>query len=361
LANRAKDEFLAMLGHELRNPLAAISNAAYVLDRTGRPDDSTASARGVIVRQTAHLARLMDDLLDVARVMSGKIRLDQKPLDLHEVAERVLGTLRETGRVDGHRLTFDGAPTWISGDSTRIEQIVVNLLTNALKFTPPGGLIRVQVMQEGRTAVLRVEDSGLGIAADILPRIFELFVQGPAAIDRTQGGLGIGLTLVKQLAELHGGSAEAQSPGVGRGATVIVRFPAIAAPATDTERPVAVADDSRRILIVEDNHDAREMLRTMLEFWHHTVREVADGLSAIEVAREFKPDIAIVDVGLPGLDGYEVARRLRASPGAQGLRLIALTGYGLSKDTERAREAGFDAHLVKPVPPDLLKEVLAMK
>jgi PAS domain S-box-containing protein len=360
-ANRAKDEFLAMLGHELRNPLSAISNAVYVLDRAGEPDDATAAARGVIARQSAHLARLMDDLLDVSRVMSGKILLDLKPLELHEVAKRVLGTQRETGKVDRHRVTFDGAPVWIHGDGTRIEQIVVNLLTNALKFTPPGGSIRLQVMQEGRTAVLRVADSGIGIAPDVLPRIFELFVQGPTAIDRGQGGLGIGLTLVKQLAELHGGSVEAQSPGTGRGTTLTVRFAAIAAPATETERPAPVAHPSRRILIVEDNHDAREMLRTMLELWHHTVREAADGPSAIEVALEFKPDIAIVDVGLPGLDGYEVARHLRASPGAQGLRLIALTGYGLSKDAERARAAGFDAHLVKPVHPDRLMEILGLK
>src|SRR3984893_6219617 len=214
-ANRAKDEFLAMLGHELRNPLSAISNAVYVLDRAGKPDDVTASARGVTALQSTHLGRLMDDLVDGSRVMSGKIRLDLKPLELHEVAKRVLGTQRETGKVDRHRVTFDGAPVWIHGDGTRIEQIVVNLLTNALQFTPPGGSIRLQVMQEGRSAVLRVADSGIGIAPDVLPRIFELFVQGPTAIDRGQGGLGIGLTLVKQLAELHGGSVEAKNPGTG--------------------------------------------------------------------------------------------------------------------------------------------------
>jgi len=360
-ANQAKDEFLAMLGHELRNPLSAISNAIYILDRAGKPEDRTASARGVIARQTVHLARLMDDLLDVGRVMSGKAFLDMKPLALHEVAQRVLGTFRETAQLDRHRVTFDGLPVWIRGDATRVEQIVVNLITNALKFTPPDGSIRLQVVPEGRSAVLRVADSGMGIGADALPRIFELFVQGPAPPHRAaQGGLGIGLTLVRQLAERHGGSVEAQSPGQGRGTTVTARFPAISPPLTETDRPAPLGDSSRRILIVEDNHDAREMLRSMLEVWHHTVREAADGPSGIDIALQFKPDVAIVDVGLPGLDGYEVARYLRASGGAPGLRLIALTGYGLAKDAERARAAGFDAHLVKPVRPERLMEVLAM-
>ncbi|HUO64880.1 MAG TPA: PAS domain S-box protein [Terriglobales bacterium] len=361
LANQAKDEFLAMLGHELRNPLSAISNAVYVLERAGKPDDSTASAREVISRQTVHLARLMDDLLDVGRVISGKTRLDMKPLALHEVARRVLETLRESAKLDRHRVTFDGTPVWIHGDGTRVEQIAVNVITNALKFTPAGGSIGIRVLPESRSAVLRVTDSGMGIAPGILPRIFDLFVQGPASPDGgAQGGLGIGLTLVKQLAERHGGSVEAQSPGPGRGTTVTVRFPAITAPPTDAKRAATVTEGSRRILIVEDNRDAREMLRFMLELWHHTVQEAADGPSGIDAALQFKPDIAIVDVGLPGLDGYEVARHLRASGRAPGLRLIALTGYGLPKDAERAREAGFDAHLVKPVRPERLMEVLTL-
>jgi PAS domain S-box-containing protein len=359
-ANRAKDEFLAMLGHELRNPLGAISSAVHVLERVGNPDDATASARGVIARQTANLARLVDDLLDVGRVMTGKIMLDRKPLDLLEVAERALGTLREAGKVGRHLVTLDGLPVSIDADATRIEQIVINLVTNSLKYTPPGGSIRIRVAQEARTAVLRVEDDGVGIDAALLPRIFDLFVQGPPPVDRAAGGLGIGLTVVKQLAELHGGSAFASSAGPGQGAVVTVRFPAIPAPLREPERPVALTSTPRRVLIVEDNDDAREMLQTMLELLHHTVRAAADGPTGIKVAREFLPDIALIDVGLPGLDGYEVARYLRASGGAKRPRLIALTGYGLPKDAIRAREAGFDAHLVKPVHPDRLAQILAM-
>jgi len=358
-ANRAKDEFLAVLGHELRNPVAAISNAVYILERNGDPDDAAARARAVIARQVAHLGRLVDDLLDVGRVMSGKALLVLKSLDLREVAAHALDTLRESGKAERHLVTFDGVPALIEGDATRIDQIAVNLITNALKFTPPGGSIRVQVTQEAGTAVLRVADDGVGIAPALLPHIFELFVQGQAPIDRPEGGLGIGLTLVKQLAELHGGSVEARSDGPGRGATVTVRFPLIATPASELPRRAALSQAPRRILIVEDNADARETLRTMLEFWHHTVREAADGPSGIEAAQEFQPDIALIDVGLPGLDGYQVARHLRASGGAPGLRLIAITGYGLSKDALRAREAGFDAHLVKPVHPDRLAEILA--
>lgn len=358
-ANRTKDEFLAMLGHEMRNPLGAISSAVYILEQAGTPDDAAAPARGVIARQAAHLARLMDDLLDVGRVMSGKVLLDLNPLDLREVAERALNALRESGQAEGHLVTFDGVPAWINGDATRIEQIAVNLITNALKFTPPGRSIRIQVTQEAATAVLRVADDGVGIAPSLLPHIFELFVQGHAGIDRARSGLGIGLTLVKQLAEVHGGSVEAWSDGPGRGATVTVRFPLIATPAPELPRPAARAQAPRRILIVEDNADAREMLRIMLELRHHTVREAADGPSAIEAAKEFQPDIAIIDIGLPGLDGYEVARHLRTSGGTPGLRLIAITGYGQSKDALRAREAGFDAHLVKPVHPDRLAELLA--
>src|SRR6266446_6131526 len=308
-ANRAKDEFLAMLGHELRNPLGAISNAAHVLERLGQPGDATAAIRGIIGRQTAHLARLTDDLLDIGRVMVGKVVLDMKPVDLREVAERAIGGLREGGRIERHTVSFDGAPAWVDADTTRIEQIVTNLVTNALKYTPPGGSIKVRVTRKGRDAALSVEDDGLGIAPELLPRIFDLFVQGQP-------------------------------------------------PAGEAEDRDAPAEAARRILIVEDNDDAREMLRTLLELRRHTVREAIDGPSGIQAALQFQPDIALIDVGLPGLDGYEVARRLRASEGAKRMRLIALTGYGLPADALRAREAGFDAHFVKPVHPDQLAEIL---
>ena len=358
-ANRAKDEFLAMLGHELRNPLGAISNAAHVLERLGQPGDATAAARGIIGRQTAHLARLTDDLLDIGRAIVGKVVLDVKPVNLREVAERAIDGLREGGRLERHNVSFDGVPAWVDADTTRIEQIVTNLVTNALKYTPPGGSIKVRVARKGRDAALSVEDDGLGIAPELLPRIFDLFVQGQPPADRAQGGLGIGLALVKRLTELHGGSVEAHSEGQGKGTTVTATLPVVATPGREAEEREASAEAARRILIVEDNDDARETLRTLLELRRHTVREAIDGPSGIQAALHFQPDVALIDVGLPGLDGYEVARQLRASEGAKRMRLIALTGYGLPADALRAREAGFDAHFVKPVHPDQLAEILA--
>ena len=358
-ANRTKDEFLAMLGHELRNPLGAISNAVHVLERLGQPGDATAGARGILARQTLHLSRLMDDLLDIGRVMSAKIVLDRKPTDLYEVVESAVATLRESGKLERHVVTLGGAPVWIDTDATRIDQIVINLVTNALKFTPAGGSIRVQVTRTAGTAELRVEDNGVGIDPDLLPRVFDLFFQGRPPVERLQGGLGIGLTLVKRIAELHGGSVAAHSHGQGTGTAVIVRLPAIAPPMTGPEPRALPEGAARRVLIVEDNDDARETLRTLLELWHHTVSEAADGPSGIEAALRFQPDVAIIDLGLPGLDGYAVARYLRASAGTKRTRLVALTGYGAPKDERRAREAGFDDHLVKPVDPDRLAQILA--
>ncbi len=360
-ANRAKDEFLAMLGHELRNPLGAISNAVQVLERLGQPGDATAGARGILARQTIHLSRLMDDLLDIGRVMSSKIELSRKPTDLCEVADTAVITLRESGQLDRHVVTFTGEPAWINADATRIDQIVINLVTNALKYTPAGGSIRIHVTQADGTAELRVEDNGIGISADFLPRVFDIFVQGAAPLDRLQSGLGIGLTLVKRLVELQEGSVEVKSEGQGAGTVVTVRFPATATATKATEEPRPPEGAARRILIVEDNDDAREMLRALLELSHHTVCEATDGPGAIEAAGRFQPEVAIIDVGLPGLDGYAVARSLRASPETKRARLVALTGYGSPKDAVRAREAGFDAHLVKPVDPGRLAEVLAME
>jgi PAS domain S-box-containing protein len=357
-ANRAKDEFLAMLGHELRNPLAAISSAVQVLDRLGKPGDASAAPRGIIGRQTAHLARIMDDLLDIGRVMSGKVMLEQKPVDLCVVADSAVATLREAGKLERHAVTFEGEPVWIDADATRIEQIVSNLVTNSLKYTPPGASIRVRVTRKGSTAVLRVEDDGVGIAPDLLPRIFDLFVEGQPPLDRLQSGLGIGLALVKRLAELHGGTVEADSDGPGTGTAVTVTLPVIAPPGRLVEARHAAAGAARRVLIVEDNDDARDMLRTLLELQSHVVREAVDGPSGIETAQQFQPDVAIIDIGLPGLDGYEVAHLLRTTAGTKNMRLIALTGYGSPTDAQRARAAGFDVHLVKPVHPDRLLEIL---
>jgi PAS domain S-box-containing protein len=358
--NRSKDEFIAMLGHELRNPLSAISGAVAILQRVGRPDEQpAASARDVIARQTQHLARLMDDLLDVGRVMTGKIVLDRRPLDLLDAARRVETTVRATGRAVRHGLSVAGTPAWIDGDLTRIEQVITNLVTNAIKYTPADGVIGVFVGEAGGDAVVRVSDTGHGISAALLPRIFDLFVQGEQAPERAQGGLGIGLTLVRRLVELHGGRVEAASAGPGTGSTFTVSFPRLPVPPRAAEASTRRTVRPQRTLIVEDNDDAREMLRTLLALDGHTVYEAANGIAGLAAALEHRPDVAVIDIGLPEMDGYEVARKLRASESLKAIKLIALTGYGQADDARRAREAGFDLHVVKPVDPERLAEAVA--
>jgi CheY-like chemotaxis protein len=280
--------------------------------------------------------------------------------DLRTVAERGLASLHEAGKTSLHTVQLAGAPVLVEGDPTRLEQVVWNLLDNALKYTPPGGRIDVSVDQEGPEAVLRVRDSGAGIAAGMLPRIFDLFVQAPASLDRSQGGLGLGLTLVRRLVELHGGQVAATSAGPGQGSEFIVRLPALAAAAageaaTATLTPVAVP---RRVLLVEDNADVRDGLRLLLEEWGHRVEEAVDGPSGVARALDVRPDVALVDIGLPGIDGYAVARQIREAPGGGEIRLVALTGYGQPEDRRRALDAGFDTHLVKPVDPDDLLRLL---
>jgi PAS domain S-box-containing protein len=359
-ANRAKDEFIAMLGHELRNPLSAISGAVAVLQRIGAQDEQpAASARDVIARQTQHLARLMDDLLDVGRVMTGKIVLDRRAIDLLDAAERVVTTIRATGRAGRHRLSVAGTPAWVDGDVTRIEQVITNLVANALKYTPSDGTISVTVGEESRESVLRVADTGHGIAPALLPRIFELFVQGEQAPERAQGGLGIGLTLVRRLVELHGGRVEAASAGEGMGSVFTIAFPRLPAPPAATVSPRRRTVLPQRTLVVEDNDDAREMLRTLLELDGHTVHVAANGIAGLAAALEHRPDVAVVDIGLPEMDGYEVARKLRASESLKAIKLIALTGYGQADDARRAYEAGFDLHVVKPVDPERLADAVS--
>ena len=358
-ANRAKDEFIAMLGHELRNPLSAIAGAVAVLQRVGAKDEPASSARSVIERQAQHLARLMDDLLDVGRVMTGKIVLDRRAIDLLEVAERVVTTIRATGRAGRHRLSVAGTPAWLDGDVTRLEQVVTNLVTNALKYTPTDGTISVLVGEEGDESVLRVADTGHGIAPALLPQIFDLFVQGEQAPERAQGGLGIGLTLVRRLVELHGGRVEATSPGVGKGSIFTIALPRLQTPPAPAPPPRRRTILPQRTLIVEDNDDAREMLRTLLELDGHTVHVAANGIAGLAAALEHRPDVAVVDIGLPEMDGYEVARKLRASETLKTIKLIALTGYGQADDARRAYEAGFDLHVVKPVDPERLADAVA--
>ena len=355
-ANRAKDDFLAMFGHELRNPLAAIAGAAEVLGLAQSLHD-TARPREIIRRQIIHLKRLIDDLLDAARVRAGKIVLDRRPVNLAEAVEQALSVARGVAGGGRHVLETQLDAVGVDGDPVRLDQIILNVLSNAMKYTPAGRRIRVQTYAEDRWAILRVEDEGVGIAQNMLPLIFGLFIQADRTVDRAQGGLGIGLTLVRTLVELHGGTVTAESPGVGLGSVFTVRLPRIELlEHIDADKPRA-ATIRRRVLIVEDNDDAREMLKVLLEHEGHEVFEASDGTEGVRAASRLRPDLALVDLGLPILDGYEVARFIRRQD-HQPQRLVALTGYGQTADRERALKAGFDDHLVKPVDPDRLAELL---
>jgi signal transduction histidine kinase len=344
-ASRAKDEFLAMLGHELRNPLSAIAAAIEVLDRVPADTEVAINARHIAARQTRHLAHMMNDLLDVGRVISGKVLLVRRPIDLAAIARRVVSTFEVTGEARHHEVVLELDEVWIDGDATRIEQVLANLVTNAVKYTPPGSHVTIVVIAEGAEAVIRVRDDGPGIPPELLPRIFDLFVQGERALDRRAGGLGIGLTLVRRLVELHGGKIRAESSS--KGCTFEVRLPATAAPALDigaTQRPES---RGRRVVLVEDNADALQGLCATLQLDGHSVVAASDGPSGLKAVIESRPDVAIVDIGLPGMTGLEVARRSRAA-GYGGL-MIALSGYGRSADIQQAFASGFDTHLVKPV------------
>jgi signal transduction histidine kinase len=360
-ASKAKDEFLAMLGHELRNPLAAITNASQVIERQRHTLEATvATATGIITRQSRHLARMTDDLLDAGRVILGKISLTRAPLDLAAAVSSTLDGLRNTGRVGDHVLEVSLAPAWVFADATRIDQIVGNLLTNALKYTPAGGRISVRTRREGSQAVFEVVDSGIGLEPELLPRAFELFVQGERGLDRSQGGLGIGLTLVRRLAELHGGTAMAASAGSGQGATFTVRLPAIESPAAaDLPHHDTATGAGRHIAIVEDNDDARVSLRMVLELEGHEVHEAPDGKTGVPmIAANARISIAFIDIGLPGMSGYDIARALRLQRGSS-IRLVAMSGYGAEADVAKSVEAGFDAYLVKPADISALRPEIA--
>jgi len=358
--SQAKDEFMAMLAHELRNPLSAITAAVQVLDAARGDANASSRARFIIARQVQHLARLVDDLLDVSRVVTGKIILERRTLDLCDLVKRTTAVFAE--RETTRRFAMSVEPVWVEGDVVRMEQILSNIIGNAVKYTPQGGSIRISLAVEGEEAVLRIQDNGFGISPDLLPRIFDLFVQGEQTLDRAQGGLGIGLTLVKRLVTLHRGTVSADSDGPGKGSLFTLHFPRVravgaAAAMTPAPRPGAVR---RRVLIVEDNRDAREMFRLMLELDGHQVIEAEDGYAGLRLLRtEADLDVAFIDVGLPGLDGYEVVRRIREEAGSNlRVSLIALTGYGTPEALEHSRRAGFDHHLIKPVNPDTLFKLL---
>ena len=343
-ASRAKDEFLTMLSHELRNPLGAISAAVDVLETAPPGSPIAPEARAIIARQTRNLAHMLNDLLDVSRVIAGKILLSRQPVNVPALVQRLADTLALTGEASGHPLHLRLRPVWVDGDPVRIEQVVTNLVTNAIKYTPPGRPIRVSVCREGDTAVLEVQDAGMGIPPALLPRVFNLFVQGERGLDRRAGGLGIGLTLVRRLSELHGGSVEVQSSDEGSRFTI--RLPAIAdrdAPDERTWPPVR----RRKVLVVEDNGDVLAALRAKLELDGHSVSTAADGLEGLQSLLRLAPEVSIVDIGLPGLTGFQLARQARAA-GYAG-RMVAMSGYGAERDAREALVSGFDAFLVKPI------------
>jgi PAS domain S-box-containing protein len=359
--SRAKDEFLAMLGHELRNPLGTITNTLGVLNHV-LGDEQTRRLSAIIGRQATHLTRLVDDLLDVARLTSGKIDLRLATSDLRALASRCADSFTEAGRTTAHRLVVEGDAAWVKGDPARLEQIISNLVDNALKYTPAGGEVRIVTAREGGDAIVRVEDTGEGMRADLLPKVFDLFAQEPQALDRARGGLGLGLTLVKRLVELHSGSVAASSAGPGCGSQFTVRLPAVPAPAEQAVAPAAPAagrGPRRRVLIVEDNADARESLSLFLQLAGHEVDTSEDGPRGLDKLKTFRPDVAVIDVGLPGMDGYEVARAIREREDGTRMWLIALTGYGQAEDQRRALDAGFDVHLTKPIDPVKIQDLLA--
>jgi PAS domain S-box-containing protein len=359
---RRKDEFLAVLAHELRNPLAPLRNALHLLRY--EPDrDQAEQARAIMERQLASLVRLVDDLLDVSRLLSDKVELRKASIGLAAVFARAVDVVRGQVETDGLELivALPEEPIQFEGDEVRLAQAIGNMLSNSVKYTDKGGRIFLSGERDQDRIVIRVRDTGIGIPPDVLPRVFDLFVQADRSLTRSQGGLGIGLMLVKRLVEMHGGRVQAASDGLGRGCEFTVILP-IASPSEvggDLEqRDAGVRAESRRVLVVEDNPDSAQSLAMLLQIWGHRVEIALDGHQALDAARRFGPEIVLLDIGIPGLDGYEVAERLRSEHGS-GLKLVALTGYGREDDRQRSREAGFDRHMTKPLEPPCLRDMLA--
>jgi two-component system, chemotaxis family, CheB/CheR fusion protein len=364
-ADRRKDEFLATLAHELRNPLAPIRNAVQILQMQGPPDPTLQWARAVIDRQAQQLARLVDDLLDVSRISRGKIELRKERVEVSAIVERALETSRPFIEAAGHQLTvtFPLEPLLVVADLTRMAQALSNLLNNAAKYTRAGGHIHLSAGRAGEEAVIKVGDDGVGIPPEMLSRIFELFTQVDTSLERAQGGLGIGLTIARSLVEMHGGRIEAASDGPGHGSEFTVRLPLELdeAPwrAPFEQHGAQPAGAGLRILVVDDNEDSAESLAVWLRLIGHDVRTAYDGPRALETAREYRPDIVLLDIGMPGMSGYDVARRLRDQPETRQIALVAMTGWGQEEDRRRSMEAGFDEHLVKPLDPQSLGDLLA--
>ncbi|MFP5284676.1 MAG: PAS domain S-box protein [Thermoanaerobaculia bacterium] len=362
-ADRQKNEFLAMLAHELRNPLAPMRNALHIMKMPGTSEAVVEKARDMMERQLHHMVRLVDDLLDVSRIIRGKIELRRQVLELATAVDRAVETAQPVIDAQGHELSVSlpDEPVWVEADLVRLSQVIANLLTNAAKYTGQAGRIWLSAEREGGQAVVRVRDSGIGIPLELQERVFDLFVQGDRSLARSQGGLGIGLPLVKRLVEMHGGSVQVASGGPDRGSEFTVRLPAVTPEALGDQAgaraPRARVTDAlrRRVLVVDDNVDAAESIAMILRLSGYDVRCVYDGPSVLPEANAYHPDVVVLDIGLPGMDGYEVARQLRAQPEFQRTPMVAVTGYGQDEDRRRSREAGFDYHLTKPVNPDTLQ------
>jgi signal transduction histidine kinase/ActR/RegA family two-component response regulator len=362
--NRRKDEFLAMLSHELRNPLAPISTAVELLRREDSSEAIRRQAMAILGRQVSHLTRLVDDLLEVSRISTGRIRLQEERIEIRPVVERAVDAVRPLIHECQHEFTQSLADEaiWVNADAARLEQVIVNLLTNAAKYTNAGGEIRLTLQREGDEAVLRIADSGVGIEPELLPAVFDLFTQAERSLDRSQGGLGVGLTIVQRVVELHGGKVTAYSAGLGEGSEFVVRLPLAEKVNGVPRMPVkSIAQNARgqRVLVVDDNKDAADSIAMLLRQAGHDALVAYSSALAIETAKKFQPNAVFLDIGLPEMNGYEVASRLRNMPALKDTLLIALTGYGREADQHSSQEAGFDAHLVKPVDPQRIQEALA--
>jgi PAS domain S-box-containing protein len=360
-ADRRKDEFLATLSHELRNPLAPIRNSVFVLSRSAPGSEAAGRAQIIIDRQVSHLTRLIDDLLDVTRIARGKIQLQREQVELGALLRRTVEDHRTTFDTLGVQLqsTVDSRAAWVRADSARVVQITSNLLANALKFTPRKGRVEVHLSRRDETAVLRIVDTGAGIPPEVLEHVFEPFAQAPQTLDRAHGGLGLGLAMVKGLVDLHGGSVAIHSDGLGLGTEVTVCLPLIASPTEQERASAPLSRRARRVLVIEDNLDACDSLRVALTLNGHEVKTAHDGIRGLELAAEFAPEVVICDIGLPGMDGYAIARAFRRHERLRSAFLVALSGYAQPEDLQRACEAGFDRHVAKPTSLDALEQLLA--
>jgi signal transduction histidine kinase/ActR/RegA family two-component response regulator len=363
-ADRRKNEFLALLAHELRNPLTPISNALQVLRLSKGIDESVRSTFEMMQRQLGQIVLFVNDLLDVSRISRGAVRLRKGRTELASPVHHAVEAAGPLCQRMGHQLTVEVAPEpiFVDADPARLAQVVGNLLTNACKFTDRGGRIRLTVAREGEHAVIRVRDTGIGIAADQLPHIFDMFMQVDRSLERSASGLGVGLTLVKSLVESHGGTVEVRSAGIGQGSEFIVRLPVLSEADEPSPKPAIVEPSptmSRRILVVDDNRDSAESLAMLLKLTGNETRTAYDGLEAVEAAARFRPDVVLMDVGLPNLNGYDAARRIREQPWGKGMVLVALTGWGQDEDRQKSKEAGFNDHLVKPLDHAALMQLLA--